>query len=154
MPSSAAGTRGRTSGTSTTSTAPSGAEPPSGRPTFSGPPEGCSLYAHTLSLTNSVPGALLARSAGFFAAYNALVVFAFTLAFVGLYRLARRLGAGPLSAAAGAAVFAFAPPHFARALGHLNLLGTGWIPLSLEALFVARARRAPGRLFVRDSVCA
>jgi len=100
-------------------------------------PEGCSLYAHTLSLTNSLPGALLARSAGFFAAYNALVVFAFTLAFVGLYRLARRLGAGPLSAAAGAAVFAFAPPHFARALGHLNLLGTGWIPVSLEALLVA-----------------
>ena len=100
-------------------------------------PEGCSLYAHTLSPANSLPGALLARAAGFFAAYNALVVFAFTLAFVGLYRLARRLGAGPLSAAAGAAVFAFAPPHFARALGHLNLLGTGWIPLSLEALYVA-----------------
>src|SRR5512140_1956438 len=98
-------------------------------------PEGCTLYAHTLSLTNSLPGALLARSAGFFAAYNALVVFAFALAFVGLSRLALR--AGPLSAAAGAAVFAFAPPHFARALGHLNLLGTGWIPLSLEALFVA-----------------
>jgi hypothetical protein len=100
-------------------------------------PEGCSLYGHTLSLTNSLPGALLARATGFFTAYNALVVLAFTLAFVGLYRLARRLGAGPLSAAAGAAVFAFAPPHFARALGHLNLLGTGWIPLSIEALFVA-----------------
>src|SRR5450755_1440840 len=76
-------------------------------------PEGCSLYAHTLSLTNSLPGALLGRATGFFAAYNALVVFAFTLAFVALYRLARRLGAGPLSAAAGAAVFAFAPPRFA-----------------------------------------
>ena len=100
-------------------------------------PEGCALYAHTLSLTNSLPGALLARWTGFFAAYNALVVLAFTLAFVGLYRLARRLGAGPLPAAAGAAVFAFAPPHFARALGHLNLLGTGWIPVALEALFVA-----------------
>ncbi|HEX7615133.1 MAG TPA: hypothetical protein VF554_07620 [Thermoanaerobaculia bacterium] len=107
-------------------------------------PEGCSLYAHTLSLTNSLPGALLARATGFFAAYNALVVLAFTLAFVGFYRLARRLGAGPLSAAAGAAVFAFAPPHFARALGHLNLLGTGWIPLSLEALFVA-SRSAGGK---------
>ncbi len=100
-------------------------------------PEGCSLYAHTLSLTNSLPGALLARAAGFFAAYNALVVFAFTLAFAALYRLARRLGAGPLPAATGAAVFAFAPPHVARALGHLNLLGTGWIPLALEALLVA-----------------
>ena len=106
-------------------------------------PEGCTLYAHTLSLTNSLPGALLARATGFFPAYNGLVVLAFTLAFVGLYRLARRLGAGPLSAAAGAAVFAFAPPHFARALGHLNLLGTGWIPLSLEALFVAS--RSAGR---------
>src|SRR5450756_2812506 len=29
-------------------------------------PEGCSLYAHTLSLTNSLPGALLARATGFF----------------------------------------------------------------------------------------
>src|SRR5450756_414969 len=73
-------------------------------------PEGCSLYAHTLSLTNSLPGALLARATGFFAAYNALVVLAFTLAFASLYRLARRLGAGPLPAAAGAAVFASAPP--------------------------------------------
>src|ERR1035437_4733098 len=52
-------------------------------------PEGCSLYAHTLSLTNSLPGALLARATGFFAAYNALVVLAFTLAFASLYRLAR-----------------------------------------------------------------
>src|SRR5450432_1290314 len=32
-------------------------------------PEGCSLYAHTLSLTNSLPGALFARGVGFFAAY-------------------------------------------------------------------------------------
>ena len=108
-------------------------------------PEGCSLYAHTLSLTNSLPGALLARVTGFFAAYNTLVVLAFALSFVCLYRLARRLGAGPWPSAAGAAVFAFAPPHVARALGHLNLLGTGWIPLSLEALLVASRSTGPKR---------
>lgn len=109
-------------------------------------PEGASLRAHTLSLTNTLPGALLGRVAGFFAAYNALVVLSFVLCAVALYRLARRLGARPAAAALGAAVFAFCPPRIARALGHLNLLGIGWVALALEGLWLAAARRGARRL--------
>jgi hypothetical protein len=107
-------------------------------------PEGASLAAHTLSLTNTVPGALLARALGFFLAYDALVVLSYVLAATALYRLARRLGASPAGALLGALVFAFFPARSARALGHLNLLGTGWIPLALEGLVVAC--RPPARL--------
>jgi hypothetical protein len=106
-------------------------------------PEGAGLWAHTLSPTNSVPGALLGRLTGFPFAYDMLVVFAFVVAAVATYRLARRLGFGALGSALSAFVFAFAPQHFARALGHLNLLGTGWIPLALEGLVVAA--RSEGR---------
>jgi hypothetical protein len=103
-------------------------------------PEGASLIAHTLSLTNMLPGAFLSRFAGTFATYNLLVLFSYVLAAVALYRLARRMGANPWGAALGALVFAFNPQRSARALGHLNLLGTGWIALSLEALWVATRR--------------
>ena len=108
-------------------------------------PEGASLLAHTLSLTNTLPGALLSRVTGIFAAYDLLVVFSFVLAAAALYRLARRLGVGPVPASIAAFVFAFCPQRSARALGHLNLLGTGWIPVALEGLLVAsrsRGRRA------------
>jgi hypothetical protein len=110
-------------------------------------PEGTSLLAHTLSLTNSLPGALLARLVGFFAAYNALVAGSFVLAAVALYGLARRLGASPVGAAFGAAVFAFNPQRFARSLGHLNLLGIGWLAVALAALVLAAKRRGAPRLF-------
>ncbi|MEO6324412.1 MAG: hypothetical protein ABIT01_06970 [Thermoanaerobaculia bacterium] len=108
-------------------------------------PEGASLLSHTLSLTNTLPGALLARVTGLHAAYDLLVVLSFVLAFAALYRLARRLGAGPVPALVGAFVFAFCPQRSARALGHLNLLATGWIPVAIEGLLVAsraRGRRA------------
>ena len=100
-------------------------------------PEGASLVAHTLSLTNTVPGALVGRLVGFAPAYNLLVALSFVLAAVASYRLARRLGAGVLGSCLGAFVFAFAPQRMARTLGHLNLLGSGWIPLALEGLLIA-----------------
>lgn len=110
-------------------------------------PEGASLLPHTLSLTNSLPGAVAANIVGIFTSYNALVVASYVLAAVALYRLARRLGAGPAGAALGAFVFAVNPQRSARSLGHLNLLATGWIPLALEALWVATrqsGKRAAG----------
>lgn len=103
-------------------------------------PEGASLLAHTLSLPNTIPGALLARLTGPFLAINLLVAASYVLAAVAAHRLARRLGAAPWGAALGAFVFAFNPQRSARALGHLNLLSTGWLALALEALFVATRR--------------
>lgn len=114
-------------------------------------PEGTSLLAHCFTPSATVPGALLARALGFSPVYALLVVASFVLSAVAAYRLARRLGAPVAGAALGAAVFAFAPQRFARALGHLNLLGSFWIPFALEGLVVAaRAhgrRRAGGALF-------
>jgi hypothetical protein len=115
-------------------------------------PEGASLLAHTLSLTNSLPGALLSRVTGLFAAYDLLVVLSFVLAAAASYRLARRLGVGPVPASMAAFVFAFCPQRSARALGHLNLLGTGWIPVALEGLLVAS--RARGRRAVLGAFAA
>jgi len=100
-------------------------------------PEGASLRAHGLSLTNTVPAAVVASRFGLFAGYNIMVLFSFVLAAATSYRLARRLGASALGAALGALVFAFAPQRMARALGHLNLLSIGWIPLALEGLLLA-----------------
>ncbi len=100
-------------------------------------PEGASLLAHTLAPAVCLPGALLARLVGLFAAYNALVVASFVLAAAASYRLSRRVGAGATGSALGALLFAFAPQRMARALGHLNLLWIFWIPLALEGLILA-----------------
>jgi hypothetical protein len=99
-------------------------------------PEGTRLVSHTLSISSTVPGALLGRAIGFPLAYNLLVLGSFVLAAVAMYRFVRRLGLAPGPALVGALVFAFAPHRSARALGHLNLLGSGWIPLGLEGLFI------------------
>jgi hypothetical protein len=100
-------------------------------------PEGASLRAHGLSPTNTLPAAFLAARFGLFTAYNTMVLLSFVLAAGASYRLARRLGASPAGAALGAFVFAFAPQRMARALGHLNLLAIGWLPLALEGLLLA-----------------
>jgi hypothetical protein len=99
-------------------------------------PEGTRLVSHTLSISSTVPGSLLGRVVGFPLAYNILVLGSFVLAAVTMYRLVRRLGVAPGPALVGALVFAFAPHRSARALGHLNLLGSGWIPLGLEGLLI------------------
>ncbi|MFI5119306.1 MAG: hypothetical protein ACHQM4_02785 [Thermoanaerobaculia bacterium] len=100
-------------------------------------PEGASLRAHGLSPANTIPAALLASRFGLFTAYNTTLLFSFVLAAGASYRLARRLGASAAGAALGALVFAFAPQRMARALGHLNLLAIGWLPLAIEGLLLA-----------------
>jgi hypothetical protein len=121
-------------------------------------PEGASLRAHGLSPANTLPAAFLAARFGLFTAYNTMVLLSFVLAAGASYRLARRLGASVAGAALGAFVFAFAPQRMARALGHLNLLAIGWLPLALEGLLVASRgtglRRAGGILLGAFSLAA
>jgi len=109
-------------------------------------PEGASLLSHTLALPLSLPATLLARLTGPFLAYDLAVVATYALAAVALYRFARRLGASPAGAALGALVFAFSPQRSARALGHLNLLGLGFLPLGLEGLWLAARREGRRRV--------
>ena len=65
--------------------------------------------------------------------YNFLLVFAFALASVGAYALARQLGANRVGAAVAGAAFAYAPWRYGHD-GHLNILSTGGIVLALAML--------------------
>jgi hypothetical protein len=65
--------------------------------------------------------------------YNALFLFAYALAFLGAYLLARELGTGWVGAAAAGAAFAYAPWKLTQN-GHLHVLSSGGIPLALFLL--------------------
>src|SRR5439155_18913185 len=56
--------------------------------------------------------------------YNLLFLFAYALAFVGAYLLARELGVGRGAAAVGGAAFAYAPWRLEQD-GHLHILSSG-----------------------------
>jgi hypothetical protein len=70
--------------------------------------------------------------------YDLLFLFAYALAFLGAYLLARELGMGPAGAAVAGAAYAFAPFRLEHD-GHMQVISSGGIPLSL-ALGVRGAR--------------
>jgi hypothetical protein len=65
--------------------------------------------------------------------YNLLFLFAYALAFLGAYLLARELGTGPLGGLCAGAAFAYAPWRLAHNQ-HLPLVSSGGIPLALFLL--------------------
>jgi hypothetical protein len=75
--------------------------------------------------------------------YNLLFLFAYALAFAGAYLLARELRVGPGAAAAAGAAFAYAPWRLEQD-GHLHVLSSGGIPLSLFLLLRGYRRDAWG----------
>jgi hypothetical protein len=79
--------------------------------------------------------------------YNVLFLFSYALAFVGAYLLARELGVGRVGAAVAGAAFAYAPWRVAQ-LGHLHVLASGGIPLSLFFLLRGYRRTRPGIVLV------
>ncbi|MFI7426519.1 hypothetical protein ACIBPB_05990 [Micromonospora sp. NPDC049836] len=91
-------------------------------------------YAYSDTLLGYAPIGML--GSGFAAAlvrYNVTYVLVFALAFVGAYALARQLGSGRWGAAVAGVAWAYAPWRLAHA-GHLNILSTGGIALSLAML--------------------
>src|SRR5919197_3697889 len=62
--------------------------------------------------------------------YDLLFIFAYALAFLGAYLLARELGLGPAGAAVAGAAFAFAPYRLEQD-GHLQAISSGGIPLAI-----------------------
>lgn len=74
--------------------------------------------------------------------YNLLYLFAYALAFVAAYQLARELGLSRLGATVAAAAFAYAPWRGSQA-GHLHILSSGGIPLALFLLLRGYRRRSP-----------
>jgi hypothetical protein len=108
------------------------------------------FYPHLLSLAFS--DSLLGYGpAGFFGSgtvaalvrYNLLFLFAWSLAFIGCYLLARELGLRKLGAAAAGAAFAYAPYRVTEA-GHLHVISSGGIALALFLLLRGYRRSSRG----------
>lgn len=107
-------------------------------------PDGAPLYLHTLNLFNG----LLALPVGYFfggvAAYNSVVVVSFTLAGYFSYCLVRLVTGSWEAGLVGGVIYAFSAYHFARLLGHTNLLASEWLPAYVALLVAgtnARGRR-------------
>jgi hypothetical protein len=97
------------------------------------------------ALVGYAPAGLVAQrdSHAALVVYNLLFLFAYALAFVGAYLLARELGAGKLGAVAAGAAFAYAPWRLAQS-GHLQVVSSGGIALALALLVRGyRHRSAP-----------
>jgi hypothetical protein len=92
------------------------------------------------------PAGLLAQSGphGALVVYNLLVLFAYALAFLGTYLLARELGAGRLGGLAAGVAFAYTPWRLGQT-GHLHVISTGGVPLTLF-LLTRGYRRGSARL--------
>lgn len=105
-------------------------------------PERDSL-AFSDALVGYAPAGLLAQGGpeAALVVYNVLFLFAYALAFLGAYLLARELGLGPAAAAVAGAAFAYAPWKLTQN-GHLHVLSSGGIPLALFLLVRGYRRRS------------
>jgi hypothetical protein len=91
-------------------------------------------FAFSDTLMGYFPAGMI--GSGFTAAllrYNIMYVFAFALAFLGVYALVRQLGGTKSGAALAGAAFGFAPWRWTQA-GHLHVLSSGGIALALAML--------------------
>lgn len=75
------------------------------------------------------------------ARYDVLFLFAYALAFLGGYLLARELGVRPAAAAVAGAAFAYAPWRLEQD-GHMHVISSGGIPLALFLLVRGYRRRS------------
>jgi hypothetical protein len=85
--------------------------------------------------------------------YNLLFLGAWSLCFVGAWLLARELGAGKAGGAVAGAAFAYAPYRVTEA-GHLHVISSGGIPLSLFLLLRGYRRSSRGLLIAGWLVAA
>lgn len=85
------------------------------------------------------------------ARYDLLFLFAYALAFVGAYLLARELGVGPGGAVVAGAAFAFAPFRLEQD-GHMHVISSGGIPLALALGVRGYRLRRPWPVFAGFAV--
>jgi hypothetical protein len=105
-------------------------------------PTGTSLAFHTISFTNSVPGALLQQSLGMSLGTTHTVLFlsAFVMSGLGGWALVRYLTAAPLAAFAAGVFFTFNPYH-TMMITQLNNVQFQWMPLVLLGLMLMYDRK-------------
>lgn len=98
-------------------------------------PTGTSLAFHTISFSNSIPGAILQKSLGLTVGTTHTVLFlsAFLMSGLGAWGLARYLTGAPLAAFGAGLFFAFNPYHTAM-ITQLNNVQFQWMPLVLLGL--------------------
>ena len=96
------------------------------------------------ALVGYAPAGLVAQASPHAAlvVYNLLFLFAYALAFLGAYLLARELEVGWPGAAVAGVAFAYAPWRLAQN-GHLHVLSSGGIPLALFFLVRGYRRGSP-----------
>ncbi len=94
-------------------------------------PGGASLLGHTISLTNTVPSAVLALAVEPAVAYNVWLILGFVLGGVVVGYLFLEFGNGWLGAFVAGFVYTFSEYHFAHATGHFQLIAVEWLPLFL-----------------------
>jgi len=93
-------------------------------------PTGYYLALHEMSLANVALGMPLTILCGEAVSYNVLLLFSFVLSALGAYLLALRWTGKRLAALVSGVLFGFCSYRMAHlGGGHLNLLGTGWLPL-------------------------
>jgi hypothetical protein len=85
--------------------------------------------------------------------YDLLFLFAYALAFLGAYLLARELGVGPVGAAIAGVAFAYAPFRLEQD-GHMQVISSGGIPLALALAVRGIRLRRPWPLFAAWAVAA
>jgi len=106
-------------------------------------PEGYHLALHEMSLANVVLGMPLTILSGETVSYNVLVLLSFALSGLGAYLLVFRLTHERLAALVSGVIYAFCSYRMAHlGTGHLNLLGTQWLPflfLCLERMLETKS---------------
>ena len=107
-------------------------------------PTGVGLLFHTLNAFNGFITLPIQLAFGLLPAYNAAVLFSFTLGGLGAYLLARYIlgpGSSRLAAFAAGVIFTFSPFHIAHLLGHMQVISLEWIPFyALYLLKTVRVR--------------
>src|SRR5436305_6174302 len=105
-------------------------------------PYGVDLYYHTLGLPQGIIGLVPQFLWGLPAAYNTVLLLAFTLSGYGAFRLALLYTGKPLASFLGGLVFAFTPYTLDALKGQLEVLSVQWIPFYVESWL--RAQGAVG----------
>jgi hypothetical protein len=100
-------------------------------------PLGIGLALHTLGFAQGLLFIPLKAAFGAVAGANLILVWTFLASSLGMYGLARYLGASRLGAFLAGLAFGFCPSRLARLAGHYDLLGTEWIPLYAWVLLKA-----------------
>jgi len=104
-------------------------------------PVGVSLVFHTLAPLYGIVSIPLQAVFSPVFCYNCIFLLTFILTGWGTYKLSRTMGTGLWGALLAGFAFTFCPVRMARALGHLNLLSTQWIPLFYVFLVLALLTR-------------